>query len=110
VGRRIAVASGIGALLGLAWFGLFELIAAGVVCTKDDFGCLGMAVVSIPVFALVAWALGWFALRSLDLRWPWLTALFGTVVAVLALLLVLELPVLAPLVFAITYALAALFG
>ncbi|TWP50030.1 hypothetical protein FKR81_22660 [Lentzea tibetensis] len=76
----------------------------------DNFGCLGVAVVSVPIFAVVAWALGSFALRSFSVRMPWLVALFGTVIGVLALILVPGMPVLAPLVFAATYALAAIFG
>lgn len=107
MGRLVALAAGIGALLGLAWWGLFEFIAAGVICSKDDFGCLGTAVISVPVFTAVAWALGWFALRSLGFRVPWLVSLFGTLVAVLVSVLLPGMPILAPLVFAATHALAA---
>ncbi|WP_285751459.1 hypothetical protein [Lentzea sp. NBRC 105346] len=111
MGRRLPLAAGIGALLGLAWWGLFELIAAGVVCTYDNFGCLGTAVIAVPVFTVVAFLLSWYALRSLEFRKPWLQALLATAIAVLAMVvLATGYPFLAPVVFAASFALVALFG
>ncbi len=82
MGRRVALAAGVGALLGLAWWGVFGLIASGTVCTKDDYGCLGTAVMTVPIFAVVASVLGWLVLRALGVaRAGWL-AVPATLVAV----------------------------
>ncbi|MGZ3141026.1 hypothetical protein ACVDFE_03270 [Lentzea chajnantorensis] len=51
---------------------MFGLIASGAVCTKDDYGCLGTAVMTVPVFTVVASVLGWLALRAVKLARPWL--------------------------------------
>ncbi|KJK42483.1 hypothetical protein UK23_37020 [Lentzea aerocolonigenes] len=108
MGRRVALAAGVGALLGLAWWGVFELIASGAVCSFEDWGCLGAAVKTMPVFTAVAAFLGWFALRSLGVSRPAWVAVPATLMAVLAMIFfALGLPYLAFLVFALLYALTA---
>ncbi|MFI6101759.1 hypothetical protein ACIA8G_39945 [Lentzea sp. NPDC051213] len=108
MGRRVALAAGVGALLGLAWWGVFELISSGAVCTFEDWGCLGTLVMTVPVFAVVGAVLGWFALRSLKVSRAGLVAVPATLMAVLAMVfLALGLPYLAFAVFAALYALIA---
>lgn len=108
MGRRVALAAGVGALLGLAWWGVFELIASGAVCSFEDWGCLGAAVKTMPVFTAVAAFLGWFALRSLGVSRPGWVAVPATLMSVVAMIFfALGLPYLAFLVFAGLYALIA---
>ena len=108
MGRRVALAAGVGALLGLAWWGVFELIASGAVCSFEDWGCLGTAVMTMPVFTVVAAVLGWLALRAMDVPRAGLLALPATLMAVVTMVFVaLGLPWLAFLVFAALYALTA---
>lgn len=107
MGRRVALAAGVGALLGLAWWGMFELLASGAVCSKDDWGCLGAFVTAVPVFAVAGSVLGGFALRSLSVSRAWLVAVPATLMAVVAMVLLLGLPYLGFGVFAALYALIA---
>lgn len=108
MGRRVALAAGVGAFLGLAWWGVFGLISSGAVCSFEDWGCLGTAVMTLPVFTVVAAVLGWVALRALNVSRAGLLALPATLMAVVAtVFLALGLPWLAFLVFAALYALAA---
>jgi len=107
VGRRVALAAGVGALLGLAWWGVFALISSGAVCSFEDWGCLGAFVMTVPVFAVAGAVLGGFALRSLSVSRAWLVAVPATLMAVVAMVLLLGLPFLAFLVFAGLYALIA---
>jgi hypothetical protein len=107
VGRRVALAAGVGALLGLAWWGVFELIASGAVCSFEDWGCLGTFVMTVPVFAVVAAVLGWIALRSLGVSRAGLVAVPATLMAVVAMVLLLGMPFLAFAVFAALYSLIA---
>jgi hypothetical protein len=107
VGRRVALAAGVGAFLGLAWWGVFALISTGAVCSFEDWGCLGTFVLSVPVFAVVAAALGWVALRSLGVSRAGLVAVPATLMSVVAMVLLLGLPYLAFGVFAALYALVA---
>ncbi len=107
MGRRVALAAGVGALLGLAWWGMFELIASGAVCTFDDWGCLGTFVTAVPVFAVVAAVLGGVALRSLGESRAWLVAVPATLMAVVAMVFLLAVPWTGFAVFAALYALIA---
>ncbi|NKE56441.1 hypothetical protein FXN61_06185 [Lentzea sp. PSKA42] len=107
MGRRVALAAGVGALLGLAWWGVFELIASGAVCSFEDWGCLGTFVMTVPVFTVVAAVLGGFALRSLSVSRAWLVAVPATLMAVVAMVLLLGMPFLAFAVFAALYSLIA---
>jgi len=107
VGRRVALAAGVGAFLGLAWWGVFGLISSGAVCSFEDWGCLGTFVMTVPVFAVAGAVLGGFALRSLSVSRAWLVAVPATLMAVVAMVLLLGLPFLAFLVFAGLYALIA---
>ncbi|KOV89760.1 hypothetical protein ADL03_02980 [Nocardia sp. NRRL S-836] len=74
-----------GAFLGLVWWGVFGLIASGAVCTKDDYGCLGTAVVTVPVFAVVAAVAGWLVLRALKVSRAGPLAVPATLMAVAAI-------------------------
>lgn len=107
MGRRVALAAGVGALLGLAWWGVFELIASGAVCSFEDWGCLGTFVMTVPVFAVVAAVLGGFALSSAKVSRAWLVAVPATLMAVVAMVFLLAVPFLGFLVFAGLYALIA---
>lgn len=107
MGRRVALAAGVGALLGLAWWGLFELLASGAVCSKDDWGCLGAFVTSIPVFAVAGSVVGGLALRSLKVSRAWLVAVPATLMAVVAMVLLLGVTFVSFAVFAALYALIA---
>ncbi|MDX8051155.1 hypothetical protein SK571_17345 [Lentzea sp. BCCO 10_0798] len=107
MGRRVALAAGVGALLGLAWWGMFELISSGAVCTFEEWGCLGAFVTAVPIFGVVAMVLGWLALRSLSVSRAGLVALPATLMAVVAMILLLGLSFLAFAVFAALYALIA---
>ncbi|WP_439663029.1 hypothetical protein ACSHWB_17230 [Lentzea sp. HUAS TT2] len=107
MGRRVALAAGVGALLGLAWWGMFELLASGAVCSKDEWGCLGAFVTSVPIFAVVGSVAGGLALRSLKVSRAWLVAVPATLMAVVAMVLLLGVTFLAFAVFAALYALIA---
>ncbi|WP_143139010.1 hypothetical protein [Lentzea waywayandensis] len=107
MGRRVALAAGVGALLGLAWWGMFELLASGAVCSKDDWGCLGAFVIATPVFAVAGAVVGGIALRSLSVSRAWLVAVPATLMAVVAMILLLGTTFLAFAVFAALYALIA---
>ncbi|MEV6712921.1 MULTISPECIES: hypothetical protein [Lentzea] len=107
MGRRVALAAGVGALLGLAWWGMFELLASGAVCSKDDWGCLQAFVIAAPVFAVLGAVVGGFALRALSVSRAWLVAVPATLMAVVAMVLLLGMTFLAFAVFAALYALIA---
>jgi hypothetical protein len=78
VGRRCAIAAGIGAGLGLVWWVLIQLISAGLVCSKETWSCLGWAVFAVPVAVIVGGIVGWLVLRAVELSRSWLVALVGT--------------------------------
>ncbi|MFS8104319.1 hypothetical protein LFM09_45155 [Lentzea alba] len=107
MGRRVALAAGVGALLGLAWWGVFHLISNEVVCTDDEWGCLGTFVMTVPVFAVVGAVLGWLALRFLGVSRAGLVAVPATLMAVVAMVFLLQLSPVGFLVFAGLYALIA---
>ncbi|MDX8036817.1 hypothetical protein SK803_42040 [Lentzea sp. BCCO 10_0856] len=86
---------------------MFELIASEVVCSKDDWGCLGAFVTAVPVFAVAGAVLGWLALRSLSVSRAGLVALPATLMAVVAMVLLLGRPYLGFVVFALLYVLIA---
>jgi hypothetical protein len=86
-GRRLAIGAGIGALLGALWWGIRELIASGAVCSTDDFQCLGVGVIAMPVAAVLGGLLAWLALRSLHLDRPALAAAIGVVLTALFMIL-----------------------
>jgi hypothetical protein len=60
----VVVGALVGAFLGAAWWGLREFIAAGVVCSTDDWGCLGLGLVSIPVGLVLGVLVGWLLLAA----------------------------------------------
>lgn len=96
-----------GVLLGLAWWGMFELIASGAVCTFDDWGCLSTFVTSVPIFAVVAAVAGGFALRWRGESRAWLVAVPATLMAVVVMIFLLAVPWTGFAVFAALYALLA---
>ncbi|MFD9734491.1 hypothetical protein [Umezawaea sp. NPDC059074] len=85
--RRIGLAAGIGAVLGALWWGVRELIASGAVCSTDDFDCLGVGVISMPVAVVVGGVLGWLALRALHEERPAWAAGIGVVLAAVFMIL-----------------------
>ncbi len=86
-GRRIGIGAGIGALLGALWWGVRELIASGAVCSTDDFDCLGVGVISMPVAVVVGGLLAWLAYRALHEERPAAAAIIGVVLAALFMIL-----------------------
>jgi hypothetical protein len=110
VGRRVALAAGVGAFLGLAWWGVFHLISTGAVCTFEDWGCLGTFVKTVPVFAVAGAVLGWLVLRYLGVSRAGLVAVPATLMSVVAMVFLLGLPYLGFLVFAGLYALVAVLS
>ncbi|WP_447008863.1 hypothetical protein ACRAKJ_02555 [Saccharothrix sp. DSM 118769] len=60
----MVVGAAVGAGLGAAWWGLREFIASGAVCSKDDWDCLGLGLVAIPVSLFVGVLLAWLVLAA----------------------------------------------
>jgi hypothetical protein len=60
---RMLIGALVGAGLGAAWWGVRELIAAGAVCSKDDWNCLAMGLFSIPITLVVGVLLAWALFR-----------------------------------------------
>ncbi|WP_248782398.1 hypothetical protein [Saccharothrix syringae] len=86
---RLVVGVLVGALLGAGWWGVREFIAAGVVCSKDDWDCLGLGLVSIPVSLAVGVLVGWLLFLLLRQERPLgFSAVGVTFAAVLSLLTV----------------------
>ncbi|ANZ36578.1 hypothetical protein BBK82_11390 [Lentzea guizhouensis] len=96
-----------GALLGLVWWGVFGLIASGAVCTKDDYGCLGTAVMTVPIFTVVAAVAGWLALRAAKVPRPWLAVPATLMAVATTVFFALGYFWAAVPIFAVLYALAA---
>ncbi|MET1075769.1 MAG: hypothetical protein ABWY11_24175 [Umezawaea sp.] len=86
-GRRILTGAGIGAVLGALWWGARELIASGAVCSTDDFDCLGVGVISMPVAVVLGGLLAWLAMRALGLSRPAPAAVIGVLLAAIFLVL-----------------------
>lgn len=61
---RVIIGALVGLGLGAAWWGLREFIASGAVCSKDDWDCLGLALVSIPVSLVAGILLAWLLLTA----------------------------------------------
>lgn len=61
---RLVVGAALGAGLGAAWWGLRELIASGAVCSTDDWDCLAMGLIAMPVSLVVAVLLAWIVLKA----------------------------------------------
>lgn len=59
---RLVIGALVGVLVGAVWWGLREFIAAGVVCSTDDWDCLGLGLVSIPVGLVLGVLLAWLLL------------------------------------------------
>ncbi|MEJ2853844.1 MULTISPECIES: hypothetical protein [unclassified Saccharothrix] len=58
----------VGAGLGAASWGVRELIAAGAVCSKEDWNCLAMGLFSIPITLVVGVLLAWAVFRVLGVE------------------------------------------
>ncbi|WP_309111828.1 hypothetical protein [Saccharothrix sp.] len=60
---RMLIGALVGAGLGAAWWGVRELIAAGAVCSKEDWNCLAMGLFSIPIMLVVGVLVAWAVFR-----------------------------------------------
>lgn len=60
---RLVTGAVVGAALGAAWLGLREFIASGAVCSTDDWDCLALGLVSMPLSLIVGLLLAWAVLR-----------------------------------------------
>ncbi|WP_158848491.1 hypothetical protein [Saccharothrix deserti] len=61
---RLVVGAALGAGLGAAWWGLREFIASGAVCSKDDWDCLAVGLIAMPVSLVVGVLLAWIVLKA----------------------------------------------
>ncbi|MEV0679767.1 hypothetical protein AB0I60_24900 [Actinosynnema sp. NPDC050436] len=106
---RVLVGAGVGAALGAGWWAVREFIAAGAVCSKDNWNCLAMGLFAIPVSLVVGVLLGWFALTLLRVARPLGMAAVGMAfAAVLTLTTVwISIPASGVLAGALGFALAA---
>ena len=86
-GRRTAIGAGTGALLGALWWGTREIIASGAVCSTDDFDCLGVGLISMPIAVVLGTLLAWLAFKSLDLTSPAPAAITGSVLTTIFMIL-----------------------
>jgi hypothetical protein len=91
--RRIALGAATGALLGALWWGVRELIASGAVCSTDDFDCLGVGVIAMPVAVVVGGVLAWLAYQALRLDRPATAAATGVVLTAIFLVLTIWIAV-----------------
>jgi ABC-type sulfate transport system permease subunit len=86
---RLVVGAALGAGLGAAWWGLRELIASGAVCSTDDWDCLALGLIAMPVSLVVGVLLAWIVLKAARQGRPLGYAAVGvTFTAVLTLLTV----------------------
>ncbi|MBB5956501.1 hypothetical protein FHS29_003087 [Saccharothrix tamanrassetensis] len=67
---RIVVGAAVGAGLGAAWWALREFIAAGAVCSKEDWDCLAVGLFAIPVSLVVGVLLAWAVLGAARVQRP----------------------------------------
>ncbi|MBY8848776.1 hypothetical protein K7G98_09520 [Saccharothrix sp. MB29] len=106
---RVIVGVAVGAGLGAAWWGLREFIAAGVVCSTEDWDCLGLGLVAMPVSLLAGVLLSWLVLAVARQARPLGFAAVGvTFAAVLTLMTVwVNVPAGAVLAGVVGFALAA---
>lgn len=91
-GRRIAIGAITGAALGAGWWGVWQLIASGQVCTKDDWQCLGMGLLWIPVGMVLGGVIAWAVLRAVGVPRPGGVALFGVLISTVLTALTIWLP------------------
>ncbi|MFE2750832.1 hypothetical protein ACFXGA_02390 [Actinosynnema sp. NPDC059335] len=61
---RLVTGAAVGAALGAAWLGLREFIASGTICSTDDWDCLALGLVSMPISLIVGLLLAWAVLRA----------------------------------------------
>jgi hypothetical protein len=80
-------------LLGALWWGTRELIASGAVCSTDDFDCLGVGLISMPIAVVLGTLLAWLAFRSLDLVRPAQAAIAGAVLTTIFMILTIWISV-----------------
>lgn len=64
------VGAAVGAGLGAAWWALREFIAAGAVCSKEDWDCLAVGLFAIPVSLVVGVLLAWAVLGAARVQRP----------------------------------------
>ncbi len=63
LGRLVAGAV-LGAALGAAWWGLREFIASGAICSTDDWDCLALGLIAMPISLIVGVLISWLILRA----------------------------------------------
>ncbi|MFI9010430.1 hypothetical protein ACIGNX_24655 [Actinosynnema sp. NPDC053489] len=86
---RLVSGAALGAVLGAAWWGLREFIASGAVCSTDDWDCLALGLLAMPVSLVVGILIAWPVLRAAHQDRPLGFAAVGvTFTAVLTLLTV----------------------
>ncbi|GAB2988630.1 hypothetical protein [Saccharothrix stipae] len=61
---RLVVGAALGAGLGAAWWGLREFIASGTVCSTDDWDCLALGLLAMPISLVVGVLLSWVVLKA----------------------------------------------
>jgi hypothetical protein len=108
-GRRIGIGAAIGAVLGAGWWGGWRLIASGQVCTKDNWQCLGLGLLWVPVGMVLGGLAAWAALRALEVARPVLAAVVGVLIsaALTALTIWVPLPAAPIVTAALGFAIAA---
>ncbi|MBP2340547.1 hypothetical protein JOF41_006725 [Saccharothrix coeruleofusca] len=90
---RVIVGAALGAGLGAAWWGLREFIASGAACSKDDWDCLGLGLLAIPVSLVVGVLVGWVVLAAAKVERPLGMAAVGTAFTAVLTLLTIWFPV-----------------
>src|SRR4051812_11740285 len=74
---RLTISGVVGLALGLVVWVAIRLLTAGVLCGgQDGWGCLGLSLFTLPLFAGLLTILGWVALRVAKV---WLGGLIATV-------------------------------
>lgn len=61
---RLVVGAVLGAALGAAWLGLREFIASGRICSTEDWDCLAMGLIAMPVSLVVGVLASWAVLKA----------------------------------------------
>ncbi|ACU34483.1 hypothetical protein KCV87_17955 [Actinosynnema pretiosum subsp. pretiosum] len=91
---RVVVGAALGAGLGAAWMWLRDRIVSGRVCTQEDWGCLELYLVMIPVGLVAAVLISWAVFAAAHVGRPLGTAAVSVAfAAALALLTVwFEIP------------------
>lgn len=81
--RHLPVGILLGALLGGAWWALLKLISSGTVCSIEDWQCLGVGLIAMPVSMVVGGLVTWILLRAAGFPRPLGTAVVGVMLTAL---------------------------